>query len=125
MGRRAAPMTAIEDFERLCDPASPAELSRLRRRLPTHVDVVAEASLIEPTLAVQLATRIAERLGELADHSGTLAAEERSWVRGAMAYFLLTGDANPDLAGPHGLDDDREVLNEVCRRLGRTDLIIA
>lgn len=118
-------VTAIDDFERLCLPATLQELTRMKLRLATHVDVVAEAALAEPVLAVALARKLANGLAALVEHADAMTSVERSWVRGAIGYFLLTGDVNNDLAGPSGLDDDQEVFNEVCRRLGRVELMIA
>ena len=115
-------MTAIDDFESMCTTASVEDLNRLARRATTHVDLIAEAALDTVDLPVALAGQLAERLSGLAASAGTMDAEQRSWVGGALSYFLLTGDANDDLGGAHGLDDDRSVFNEVCDRLGRTDL---
>lgn len=117
-------MTGTPDFEFLCKPASPGDLQLLKRRLATHVDLVAETALVEPALAVDLASRIAEGLATLASNGQAMSPEQRSWVRGAMEYFLLTSDTSNDVGGPDGLDDDRLVFNELCGRLGRPELII-
>lgn len=106
----------------MCTTASVDALNRLARRAATHVDLIAEAALDAADLPVPLAGQLADGLVALAHSAADLDAKQRAWVGGALAYFLLTGDANNDLGGAHGLDDDLTVFNEVCDRLGRTDL---
>jgi hypothetical protein len=117
-------MAAIDDFERMCEPISVEDLNRLARRAATHVDLIAEAALEASELPVVLAERLAEGLEALARSAGQVTPDQRALIRGALEYFLLTGDANDDLSGSHGLDDDRDVFNEVCDRLGRPQLKI-
>lgn len=50
--------------------------------------------------------------------------ESRRLVQGAVTYFLLEDDEEPDLDSVAGLDDDAEVFNAVARALGREDLVI-
>ena len=113
---------ATSAFEGLCTNASVDEINRLRRRVKTHVSTIAEAALTRTDLPVGIAEGLAERLQQLADLAGTLDAEGRKLVRGAMMYFVLTTDDENDLGGPNGLDDDVEVLNRVCDVLDRPDL---
>lgn len=115
-------MTAIDDFEEMCRAISVDDLDRLSRRAVTHVDLIAEAALNATDLPVDLAERLANGLASLTRSAAQLDAQQRAWVGGALSYFLLTGDANDDLSGAHGLDDDLAVFNEVCDRLGRADL---
>lgn len=113
---------ALEEFERLRQPIGAEQLQRLGRRLGTHVEAVAEAALREPELPVGLAARLADGLSALVAEATTLDASDRAIVHGALRYFLLTGDADNDLASTHGLGDDLQVFNEACRLLGRLEM---
>jgi hypothetical protein len=117
-------MTAIDDFETLCVPTSAVDLVRLVRRVGTHVDRIAEAALVEPNVAVALSLELATGLRALAGKGSELSPEQRRVAGGAIAYFLLTDDADNDVSSAIGLDDDLEVFNEACRRVGRDDLVI-
>lgn len=92
----------MADYDELCVPTTADELRRLRGRLETHVDVMAEAHLADPSLPSDLADRLATGLTELIDLAGDLDTRGRSLVRGAAVYFLMTDDASNDLEGPHG-----------------------
>ena len=110
------------EYAHLCDETAVADLPRLRRRVATHVDVIAEAALSRPDLPENLAEQLAERLTQLIGRAVDFAPEGRALVRGAVEYFLLTEDENADVGGPHGLDDDVEVFNDVCARVGCENL---
>jgi len=46
-------------------------------------------------------------------------------VQAAVLYFVNSDDASPDLESILGFDDDADVVNAVCRFLGRPDLAVA
>lgn len=92
--------------------------------MATHVDVVAEAALATDDLPTDLASRLASGLTQLVDAAEKFDAGDRSLVRAALVYFLMTDDVANDLSGPHGLDDDAELFNDVCDRVGQVGLKI-
>ena len=65
---------------------------------------------------------MASGLTQLVEAAEGFDAGDRSLVRAAIVYFLKTDDVAIDLSGPHGLDDDAEVFNDVCDRVGQADL---
>ena len=113
---------ATSAFDGLCTGGSMDEINRLRRRVKTHVSTIAEAALTQPDLPVDLSGALADRLIQLADAAVALDIGQRTMVRGAMMYFVLTTDDEDDLGGPNGLDDDVAVLNRVCDEINRPDL---
>lgn len=115
---------ALKDFEALRAPVTDVELTRLGRRIRTHVDAIAEAALSEPELPVGLAEILAGNIATLIAASGSFDDEQRGIVYAAAKYFILTCDADNDLISAHGLADDVYVFNEACRLLGRDDLTV-
>ena len=60
---------------------------------------------------------------KLSEHLGAeVDGEVHRVVSAAVLYFLLEEDADPDMAGFLGLDDDAEVINTVAEILGHPDL---
>jgi hypothetical protein len=98
----------------------------LRSELRAHVarieDAAAQGDLLDTSLAQSLATACATLIDRT---SGLVAEQERKLVQVAVRYFVLDDDAEPDLDGILGLDDDAAVLNSVLRKLGHDDLIVA
>jgi len=115
----------IEVFESLQRTTDITDFPRLIRRVSTHVDRIDEAQLDNASINAKLAVSIAGTLTTLMESARTLDASGRSTLRGAVEYFLLTGDADDDVSSPVGLEDDARVVNHACELLGRPDLVIS
>lgn len=114
-----------QQFRRLCIPTTPDELTELPAVVQMHLDGIGEEQ--GPSTDVETAQAIGDSLlALLADRTlmSGLDAQERSLVRGAVEYFLLTDDASGDLEDPLGFDDDARVTNWVLEQLDRTDLTV-
>lgn len=73
---------------------------------------------------VELARRIAERLGSLIDGLGVGATEgRRRLVQAAVLYFVEVKDVDEDTSSPSGFDDDSLLVDLVAEALGRNDLL--
>jgi hypothetical protein len=114
----------LEVLEQLRRPTSVREFTRLRGRVVVHLEALEEHQLDDEHVDVRTGERIVRSLLALVDHSSELDDEQRSWLRGALNYFVLTSDADNDFDSPRGLHDDALVLNAVCMRLGRRDLCV-
>ena len=90
-----------------------------------YLDVVRAAAQSRDFVDLALATQITDVLTALVHDAAEYTARERSLLAGAIAYFIDADDENSDLNSPTGLEDDAEVLNAVCRFLGRGDLTLA
>ena len=104
-------------------PTSVADLQRLRGRVSTHLSRLEEAALDDPSVAARVGGQLDRVLQTLLDSARQLNAEQRSVLRSAVEYFVMTDDEQNDLAGPDGLADDVAVAVAACRALGRSDLI--
>ncbi len=114
-----------QQFHRLCIPTTPDELLELPDVVQMHLDGVTDEQ--RPATDVETAQAIAVSLLKLlADEElmERIDDEERSLVRGAVEYYLLTDDAAGDLDDPLGFDDDARVANWVFQRLDREDLVV-
>jgi hypothetical protein len=111
-------------FSNLLRPTSRDDIRLLRGRVVLHLDALEEQSFSFETLDIDLARRLSGGLCQLIDGAASFDAEERSLLRGAVEYFLLSSDADHDVTSPVGLLDDNRVFNSACRALGRADLEI-
>ncbi len=89
-----------------------------------YLQVVREAAAIRDFVDVQLAEQIVDVLRALIADAEVYTARERALLAGSVAYFTKVDDENSDIASPTGLEDDAEVLNAVCRYLGRSELTL-
>jgi len=115
----------LADLERLREPTSLDDFARLRRRMNTHMEALEEQQYDFEHLDLKLASQIAEALGSMIEAAATLDRDQRSLLRGALEYFLLTTDKDNDVTSPVGLRDDARVVNHVALDLGRQDLVIS
>lgn len=109
------------EFESYVTETSAEEALGLRTRVDGHLRAVREHVEAGGAGNLGLAEGIAAALSRLIDGSGTLDARGRSWLRGAVEYFVAIEDSQPDLASESGLDDDAGVVNAVMRALGDED----
>lgn len=111
-------------FRALLKPATLDDLHRLRGRVAVHLDSLEEQSFSHEFLDLELGRAVTHGLTELIDGASAYDAEERSLVRGAVEYYLLSSDAENDVTSPIGMEDDVRVFNAVCGALGRSTLEI-
>ena len=119
----AFPEGTREHLERLF--AEPLlEPCALRAQVDTHLRLLREAFMTNPDIAHELATKLTEScLGLLWMSREETDEETRRLVQVATTYFTLSEDSEGDFT-KGGLDDDREVINVICRHLGREDLVV-
>jgi len=100
------------------------EPSALRTQVDTHLRLLREAFMTNPDIAHDLATQLTEScLGLLWMSREGTDEETRRLVQVATHYFTLSEDRDGDFS-KGGLNDDREVINVICRHLGRDDLVV-
>jgi len=105
-------------------PTTVGEFEHVRRRIVTHLAVLEEQQFEFEQLDVELGRRIGAGLGALIEGVATMDPHQRSRLRGAAEYFLLTTDSDNDVSSPTGLEDDARVFNLVAGELRRADLQI-
>ena len=109
-------------FAALCRPTSAVEFPALRASVDAHLALAeaAEGALVD----VEVGRQVAGALNELLDNPNGYDDEQRALIRGAVDYFVLTGDDADDLSDPTGFDDDARIVNAVAQALDRADLIV-
>lgn len=109
-------------FRRLCLTTSADELAQMGETVELHLSQIKANAL--PATDSEMGELLANRLRQLVAGGDGLAPDDRALVRGAVEYFLLTNDADDDLADALGFDDDVRVFNSVARRVGQPQLVI-
>jgi hypothetical protein len=112
------------ELDKLRKPTSADDLRRQVGRLKTHLEVLEETSFDVDFVELDLANRIVTQLTKAIDESATFDASQRTTLGAAIAYFILSADADHDLTSPRGLHDDARVANAAFALLGRPDLAI-
>jgi len=91
----------------------------LRRLVATHLVRLETASRATDFIDAPLAGHIANLCHHLIDTIAPPVEEDhRRVVQAAVLYFALEEDVESDTDSLIGLDDDRLVVNAVCRELG-------
>ena len=91
----------------------------LRRLVATHLVRLETASRATDFIDAPLAGHIANLCHRLIDTIAPPVEEDhRRVVQAAVLYFALEEDVESDTDSLIGLDDDRLVVNAVCRELG-------
>lgn len=96
----------------------------LKLKVARHLQELASEALDNPNVNLGLAARISDVLWSLIDEAAERDDAARAAVRGAVDYFVLNRDEVPDLDDPRGFDDDAELVNQVARELGLTELTV-
>jgi len=94
-------------------------------RVDEHLTGLEAAADDDEFVDIELARLVAQCLHQLIGQVDSGDPDEQALVAGAVEYFVLTGDADDDVASPIGLEDDARVANAVARVLGRVDLVIS
>src|SRR5262249_46543580 len=103
----------------LARPTTASELEERAAKLAEHASKLeALAAGSAGRFDATAARDIADRLLEAARASAELDDEGRALLRGAMDYFMLIEDEEPDLR-PGGFDDDRAVADAVLAAIKR------
>ncbi len=104
----------------------PIPMPKLKADVREYARALQEAAVADPEIDAELGLELAGACRALLDRLGTPVDDEvHRVVSAAVMYFLLEDDADPDMAGFLGLDDDAEVVNVVAEILGHPDLQVA
>ena len=93
----------------------------LREKVRRRIEELTSESLDNPLIDLGLAIRIGDALESLLDSTDQLDAVGKLAVRGAVEYFVLNRDEQPDVDSAHGFVDDATVLNNTCEQVGLPD----
>lgn len=96
----------------------------LRSKVVRHLEELAREALDNEQLDLGLAARIADALLSLISAAADMDAAARLAVRGAVDYFVLNRDEEPDLDSRIGFHDDAMIVNNTCDSLGLPGLKI-
>ena len=94
----------------------------LRQKVIRHVEELASEALDNDELDLGMAARIADALLSLISASADFSPDDKDAVRGAVDYFVLNRDEQPDLDTSSGFVDDARIVNETCDRVGLPEL---
>ncbi|MGI8695972.1 MAG: hypothetical protein ACR2JQ_04905 [Mycobacteriales bacterium] len=107
------------------DPSTPAYGVRdLRQRVIRHLEELVAEALDNDEVNLGMAARISDALLSLIAAGPDLDPAGRIAIRGAVDYFLLNRDEQPDLDSQRGLDDDARLVNRTCDAVGLPELKI-
>lgn len=96
----------------------------LREDLTTYLETIHQVGLMVKLLDLGVARSLADTALALLDYARRHDDEElRTLVQAAVRYFILE-EEDEEITGVLGFDDDRQVINAVCRAVGRTDLVV-
>lgn len=93
----------------------------LRQKVIRHIEELASEALDNDALDLGMAARIADALLSLIAASPDFTEQQRAAVRGAVDYFVLNRDEQPDLDAD-GFNDDARIVNETCDAVGLPEL---
>jgi uncharacterized membrane protein YkvA (DUF1232 family) len=94
----------------------------LRAKVIRHVEELASEALDNEALDLGMAARIADALLSLIGASEDFNQQQRTALRGAVDYFVLNRDEQPDLDTPNGFVDDARIVNDTCDAVGLPEL---
>lgn len=94
----------------------------LRTKVIRHLEELAREALDNDQLDLGMAARVADALLSLVVASEEMDAAARLAVRGAVDYFVLNRDEEPDLDSRSGFTDDAAIVNDTCDAVGLPEL---
>lgn len=95
----------------------------LRAEVDDYVDTVRQVGLMVEMLDVDAVMKLVEVVRALLAMEPTLEAEEQRLVQLA-AHYLVREEDDEEVTGVLGFDDDIQIINAVCRVVGREDLVV-
>lgn len=118
---------SASQFERLSECAKEAEALTAHDLLTAarqHLEGTRTAHSANRLINIRLAAAIVAVLEELVGNWNAMDANQIWWLRGAMHYFAISNDDEPDFQSPLGFEDDAEILNACLKFVGRNDLCL-
>ncbi|MEM7802040.1 MAG: hypothetical protein AAF633_22795 [Chloroflexota bacterium] len=109
-------------FAALCEYLPPERYANLAAEVERAVKKMRDAEIANQTVDLDAANKLAAVLNLLIRE--VKEDDQVALVVGAIRYFVLEYDAEPDTASTSGLDDDIQVVNAVVQALGRPELVI-
>lgn len=94
----------------------------LRQKVIRHLEELAREALDNDAVDLGMAARVADALLSLIRASGRLDERGKLAVRGAVDYFVLNRDEEPDLDSRAGFVDDARIVNDTCETVGLPEL---
>ncbi len=108
------PMCNMDDFS----------LTTLKTQLEDYSGAITRALDQNEFLDITVSDALYQTSKNLLSTFDTYTQEQQPWIVGAIRYFIKDNDADGDLDGPTGFDDDAEVMNAVLKAIGKEDWII-
>lgn len=101
----------------------PLGFEALRAEVDDYVDTVRQVGLMVDMLDIDTAMKLVDVVRALLAMESTLEDEEQRLVQLA-AHYLVREEDDEEVTGVLGFDDDIQVVNAVCRVVGREDLVV-
>jgi len=99
-------------------------LTTLNTQLDEYSATISQALKQNEFLDKTISNNLYKTSKHLLETFKTYTPEQQPWIVGAIRYFIEDDDADGDLDGPTGFDDDAEVMNAVLKAIGKEDWTI-
>lgn len=111
-------MLPLMDDSEFTEPLPAHGVRDLREKVRRRLEELTRESLDNPLIDLGLAVRIGDSLLSLLDAADQLDVAGKMAVRGAVEYFVLNRDQQPDEGSRFGFVDDATLLNNTCEQVG-------
>lgn len=108
-------------FESLCELISLESLNELKHTLVEYSETVKQAHTKNEFLDITLSEALYQTSLKLITIYEDIPDDHKPLVIGAIRYFIENEDADGDLDGPCGFDDDVEVMNYVLDTIAKPE----
>ena len=117
------PLKTVKILATLCESLPLERYQRMSTEIERAVNKMRQGFESDHSLQIDLANRMAAVLNLLLREETD--PEHKPLIVGAIRYFVLEFDDQPDTASEDGLLDDLAVMNAVLKVIGRDDLVLA
>ena len=108
----------------MADAVTVASVAELLRQVEEHANEARRAHTRSRLINVRFADAIRDAFRTVVNDWDRIPVEAHYWFRGAMRYFTICNDDEPDFRSAIGFDDDSEVLNACLQMAGRDNLCL-
>ena len=114
----------FESLSQCADQAAVISPDQLLEEANLHLEKTKKAYSANRMINVRLAAAIVGVIESVTNDWGSISANHRFWLAGAIHYFANGDDDEPDFDSPLGFEDDAEVLNACLQLAGLNKLCL-
>lgn len=109
-----------ETLQQILPKSRKYEASHLFEACSQHANYALEKYKENPLIDFETAEKLATAFKGIEDKWDTLSTDAKDYLKGAMYYFAISEDDEPDFSSFTGFDDDVEVIN-ACLKFAELD----